>query len=656
MPRKVKSILELPQTSDAWYCAARRLRLWVENESDPDRFLRPYLLAVVNMSLGDPLILDITSEFPPTPALLRDRLFEVMRKPLKGAETKAGRPAQIHVEDQALVGELGPLLAEANIPVVYHPEPENMAELTQAILDEVTAGEEVDEIPGLLGPRGVTPEQVGRVFAAAAGFYRAAPWTVFGTLDLLSIRVGRQKEPYYAAVMGHEGENTGLMVFQKMADVHAVFTAEDASEIYGKNIREMFFFNPPPIVSFDDQDAAEQYGWPLPAPELYPVPLTYHGDHFGRPKADMLRWYEGALQAIPALLRRQLPASADGNPPLVEAHFEFPSGSGMLKVHIRFPAADLSQYEGVTPPWALEMLDDELDEDEEDLFEFDEEEPEQFAPESIEKLLKQIVGGPGSQKSPQDAALDRAQGLMYDAWEETNRKRRVAIAHQALQISPNCADAYNLLADDEAKNPQEALRLYEMGIQAGRRALGEKFLQDPRNLGAYWGLLETRPFMRAMAGYAHTVWALERNEEAEKTFREILRLNHSDNQGVRYPLLALLMGEGREHDVEALLGEYEGDWSPEWAYTIALLSFRKLGASVKAKKQLDQALDVNPYVPDYLTGKKPIPTHMPETITLGGEDQAYAYAAEHRRFWRDTPGAIEWLEGSRVRQMGKSRR
>jgi hypothetical protein len=47
---------------------------------------------------------------------------------------------------------------------------------------------------------------------------------------------------------------------------------------------------------------------------------------------------------------------------------------------------------------------------------------------------------------PRDAALDAAQDLIYDAWEIASAKRRIALARQALALSPLCADAYMVLA------------------------------------------------------------------------------------------------------------------------------------------------------------------------------------------------------------------
>ncbi len=66
-------------------------------------------------------------------------------------------------------------------------------------------------------------------------------------------------------------------------------------------------------------------------------------------------------------------------------------------------------------------------------------------------------------------------------------------------ISPLCADAYNLLAD-EAATPAEARDLYLRGLEAGELALGPEDFEEYG--GQFWGFLETRPYMRARHGLA----------------------------------------------------------------------------------------------------------------------------------------------------------
>jgi hypothetical protein len=117
----------------------------------------------------------------------------------------------------------------------------------------------------------------------------------------------------------------------------------------------------------------------------------------------------------------------------------------------------------------------------------------------MEAVMQQLVAGLQGQ-AQQDTPLGQAQALMYRAFEEPDEQRQVQLAHDALAISPDCADAYVLLAE-HATSRKEALRLYEQGVAAGERALGPEAFQ--RDVGHFWGILETRPYMRARLGCPH---------------------------------------------------------------------------------------------------------------------------------------------------------
>ena len=76
---------------------------------------------------------------------------------------------------------------------------------------------------------------------------------------------------------------------------------------------------------------------------------------------------------------------------------------------------------------------------------------------------------------------------------------------------------------------QETLELYQAGVEAGRRALGEAFFENPEYVDKFWAILETRPFMRALEGVAGARWAVGQTEQAVADYRELLRLNPDDN-------------------------------------------------------------------------------------------------------------------------------
>lgn len=170
--------------------------------------------------------------------------------------------------------------------------------------------------------------------------------------------------------------------------------------------------------------------------------------------------------------------------------------------------------------------------------------------------------------------LDAAQELMYRAWEATGRQR-VELARRALAISPDCADAYALLAEETARSLTEARDLYAQGVAAGERVLGPVAFQE--DAGHFWGILKTRPYMRARAALAQCLWELGEREADVQHYRDMLRLNPSDNQGIRYVLAARLLEMGRDADLARLLKDYEDDGLAAWAYTSALLAYRLQG-------------------------------------------------------------------------------
>ena len=252
----------------------------------------------------------------------------------------------------------------------------------------------------------------------------------------------------------------------------------------------------------------------------------------------------------------------------------------------------------------------------------------------MERVLRQFRPGSGGGRGD----LSRAQELIYQALETNDEEKRIQIAQQALATCPDCADAYVLLAES-TDSLDEALHLYEEGIAAGRRALGNEF---DELVGYYWGHLETRPYMRARAGLADTLWLHGRRDEAVGHYVEMLRLNPDDNQGIRYRLLSALIDLGRDAEARALLNAHD-ESSASWAYSRVLLAFRQKRDSPAARELLSQARKVNRHVVTYLLGDSRLPAQLPEYFGFGDENEAMAYAADALRSWKGTPGAITWL-------------
>ena len=168
---------------------------------------------------------------------------------------------------------------------------------------------------------------------------------------------------------------------------------------------------------------------------------------------------------------------------------------------------------------------------------------------------------------------EAAQDIMYEAWEATTRSKRIALARKALEVSPLCADAYVLLAEEEARSGEEVLDYYQQGVEAGEMALGSEGFEE--YAGHFWGFLETRPYMRARAGLAAALWRLGRHQEAMGHYQAMLKLNPNDNQGIRYVLAGHLLARDDIKALKKLIRQYEDDGAAAWLYTQALLAFRE---------------------------------------------------------------------------------
>jgi tetratricopeptide (TPR) repeat protein len=241
--------------------------------------------------------------------------------------------------------------------------------------------------------------------------------------------------------------------------------------------------------------------------------------------------------------------------------------------------------------------------------------------------------------------LHAAQDVMYDAWECGTKRERIALAKQALGISDLCADAWLLLAEDEAKGIVETRATLEKAVAAGeevvRHALGEDAFEEEE--GNFWGILETRPYMRARAALAECLWEMGDRDEAVAHWRDMLRLCPNDNMGLRHVLAPKLLHMNLFEATRELLDDYEEPHFAEWSYTDALLKFKQGGATSGAGKALAAAIRHNPHVPATLLGETRLPKQPPPHDALGSKDEAVLYVLSSLETWTSTKGALTWL-------------
>ncbi len=263
--------------------------------------------------------------------------------------------------------------------------------------------------------------------------------------------------------------------------------------------------------------------------------------------------------------------------------------------------------------------------------------------EDANAFLETLIGGGLSQALrdlPPPSPRGQAQQLAFDAMEATTDRQARKLARQALALDPDCVDAIAVLADLESRSPEELIGGLERAMQAGERSLGPKFFAE--NKGHFWGLLETRPYMRARMDLAQLLLETGRTEDAIRHFEALLDLNPNDNQGVRDVLLGCYFSRDNLKGAQRLLHEYRHDATAIFAWGRTLERF--LSADLPgATRALQRARRQNRFVEQYLTFQRPLPVELPETYALGSEEEAIICLAYLSGAWADHPLAMSWL-------------
>lgn len=225
---------------------------------------------------------------------------------------------------------------------------------------------------------------------------------------------------------------------------------------------------------------------------------------------------------------------------------------------------------------------------------------------------------------------DIAQDLLFEA-REVHGSARNKLIKEALDIYSNSPDAYLLLAEEES-DMEKQMELLERALHVGKEDLGEEFFKE--NKGSFWGIVETRPYMRAMQAYGK---ALENNGmviEAIEKYMELLELNPNDNQGNRYHLLVLLLENGDYKAAKKLISQYN-EGTAMFMFSKALIHYEEKGITKQSVNALIEADAANPFVVDYLLMNKMFPDESPEYVGMGDETEAIAYAEETMHLWAD---------------------
>lgn len=234
---------------------------------------------------------------------------------------------------------------------------------------------------------------------------------------------------------------------------------------------------------------------------------------------------------------------------------------------------------------------------------------------------------------------EQAQDLVFEAQDLLPVKGKKKIL-EALDLDPNCIEAYEYLGQKEPII-EIGIAFFNMGVTIGRELFGGEYLEE--NKGHFWGLHETRPFMRCLQAYADCLYSLGKIDESVTIMEEIIELNENDNQGTRSLLMLYLIELEENEKFEKYAKMFEGEESAFYLFNLALFAFKTKGEGTDANRKLTVALKQNKFVAKKLLSPKPN-ENLPNTYGFGDENEANYYTFFAQFIWQDANGALSWLK------------
>jgi tetratricopeptide (TPR) repeat protein len=490
------------------------------------------------------------------------------------------------------------------------------------------------QLAGMMEVPGIRLEAVATFAEAAKEFFEAAPWRHLTDQDLIETEPSGPPGLRSAVVLGNAGVLRGLGFVDDREQFWRIQGTESGGPHFspGSSGLWQLTFGGISTLPLDDGELWREECLPVADDVAYPCAMEHRpSGRVRRPSLKVLDYLVGLLRGLAATTPEEIDR-ADWT-----KEVETLSGTRTFRMRLPFliepPSVQERHRHGIMPDRremerTLAALGRYMDEH----------------PAGSEEELNAIIGEKFTGKSldeieltPRNAA-EQAQNLCYEAFAAWGR-RRIQLAREALEVDANCVEALNLLAELEG-DFKEKLRLYERGVEVGEKNLGEDMFVEER--GHFWGILSTRPYMRAREGLAETLALVGLDEEAVPHYQALLDLNPNDNQGARHPLLHLLLGLGRDEEAEALLDGFPDEPSLIWTYARPLVMYRQRGKLRRAGRALRDAIEIEPGVVEYLLDPDLLAADISDPD--GPRDEAVACADHLLEYWHQTPGAVDWLE------------
>lgn len=226
---------------------------------------------------------------------------------------------------------------------------------------------------------------------------------------------------------------------------------------------------------------------------------------------------------------------------------------------------------------------------------------EALAPEEQKAFITELKRRFGAHPEELEHPEDAADYLELASHASTNRERLKWI-RKAREVEPDDIDAAMQEILFTSKGLHESLKKLKALIATSTTQMEGKGYFEPDCIGSFWGLVETRPYMRLRYTYVEYLMETKQMRPAIEECKELLRLSENDNMGVRNLLITIYAYLQEEAPAKELMERYESE-SSIFLFCMALLKYT-LGKERESTSFLRRLAKVNPDTKAFLTAMR----------------------------------------------------
>lgn len=240
-----------------------------------------------------------------------------------------------------------------------------------------------------------------------------------------------------------------------------------------------------------------------------------------------------------------------------------------------------------------------------------------------EKLQEFITQYNNGEIDYTNTILDDAYELLERAENAKTKKQAIKLAKEAYDMCPDCFDALLFQVELE-ENSIKRDKLLNEGLDFEKNRLEEEGYFDKDNISHFYGIFETRPYIRGLYSKAYYFMADGKLKQARDICLEIIKLNESDNLGARYLLMAIYACLEEEKEMLKLYKKYQEE-SLEMLFPQFVLYY-KLGKVEEAKVLLKRINKANPHFIKFFKGTIRINDDIPHgCYSIGDSSEVIMY-------------------------------